>query len=124
MKEPKFSAIITGWGPEALEYLGSDDAFVIIFNEGAPDVLADISILHTRSELKANPLPGDTLILCDKEYIITDVGWEVPNTLRDLGHAALSFRGLAQTERPGTMELLGDPLTKEDIKVGGKIEIR
>jgi len=119
----KYSAKITGWGPDAMMFLGTDDAFIIIFNDNAPAELAEISVMHEQAELKANPLPGDTIKICGKEYIITDVGSEAPVTLRELGHCALSFKGLNKVERPGCIELLGEPLTADDIKVGGLIEI-
>ena len=119
----KDSAKITGWGQDAMMFLGTDDAFIIIFDNNAPAELAEISVLHERGELKANPMPGDTVKICDKEYIITDVGTEAPTTLRELGHCALSFKGLNKVERPGCIELLGEPLLPEDIKEGGLIQI-
>lgn len=39
----KFYATITGWGADALEFLGDEDMnFVVIFNENAPEELKEI----------------------------------------------------------------------------------
>ncbi len=119
----KYQSKITGWGADALEFLNPACNFIIIFNEDAPPELADISVLHTKAELKEDPKPGDTFRICNKEYKISAVGWEALNTLRDLGHATVSFRGMDEVERPGMIELVGDPFTAEDLFEGGVIEI-
>lgn len=119
----KFQVKITGWGADALEFLNPVCNFIIIFNEDAPPELADISVLHTKFELKEEPKAGDTFRICGKEYKVTAVGWEAINTLRDLGHCTVSFRGLQEVERPGMIELSGPEFTAEDLKVGGEIEI-
>lgn len=121
----KFSATITGWGEDALGFLAEKDLnFVIIFNDNAPEELKEISILHTPSQVFVEPTPGDTLMFCGKAFDITAVGEEAKYTLRTLGHCTLSFQGGTEPERPGCIMLEGtDPLTPEDVKTGGKIEI-
>ena len=49
----KYKATITGLGECALDFLDECCNFIIIFNEDAPPELADISVLHTKSEVKA-----------------------------------------------------------------------
>lgn len=120
----KYCSEITGWGVDALEFLSdSDNNFLIIFDENAPEELAEICILHTKSELIQDPEIGDTLIFCNKSFEITAVGDEALHTLRTLGHCTLSFKGGNEPERPGCIMLSGDKITNEDIKKGGKIEI-
>jgi PTS system glucitol/sorbitol-specific IIA component len=119
----KYQAEITGWGADSMEFLNPDCNFIIIFNNNAPAELADISILHTISELKEDPAPGDTFRICNKEFKVTAVGWEALNTLRDLGHCTVSFNGKTEVDRPGMIELAGEPMKQEDFFVGGKIEI-
>ncbi|WP_264471148.1 PTS glucitol/sorbitol transporter subunit IIA, partial [Thomasclavelia ramosa] len=53
----------------------------------------------------------------------SDVGWEALNTLKELGHCTLSFKGLDTVERPGIIELVGEPIKAEQLLVGGTIEI-
>lgn len=119
----KFQVKITGWGDDALEFLNPACNFIIMFNEDAPPELADISILHTKCELKEDPAPGDTMTICGKKYKVTAVGWEAINTLRDLGHCTVAFNGKTEVDRPGMMELEGPEFTADDLKVGGEITI-
>lgn len=120
----KYSAEITGFGSLAFEFLDESCNFIIIFNENAPQELADISVLHTISDLKEEPKKGDIVSICGIEYTIADVGYEAINTLKELGHCTLSFKGLDKVERPGIIELIGDPIRQEQLAIGGKIEIR
>lgn len=120
----KYCATITGWGPDAMEFLGDADSnFLIIFNDNAPEELAEIAVLHTQAELTAEPAVGDTLILCGKTFEITAIGSEALHTLRELGHCTLSFQGGSEPERPGCIMLEGDPITPADIQKGGTLEI-
>ena len=121
----KYSAKITGFGPEAFEFLspGIDLNFVIIFNEDAPPELAELSILHTKAELKETPAAGDTLKLGSNIYKITAVGTEAPYTLETLGHCTLAFGGGEEAYRPGCIMLEGPALTKASLKAGDMIEI-
>ena len=56
----KYRTTITGCGPEAFAFLSKelDLNFVIIFNEDAPEELAELSILHTQERVLAMPVPG------------------------------------------------------------------
>ena len=77
----KFHCSVTGWGDEALQFLQEPDLnFIILFNENAPEELADISILHTVGNLTQVPAPDDTLIIGDKIFTITAVGEEAKET--------------------------------------------
>ena len=119
----KYKATITGLGECALDFLDECCNFIIIFNEDAPPELADISVLHTKSEVKEDPKKGDTVRICGVEYTIADVGWEALNTLKELGHCTLSFKGLDTVKRPGIIELIGEPIKAEQLLVGGTIEM-
>ncbi|MBS5703132.1 MAG: PTS glucitol/sorbitol transporter subunit IIA [Butyricicoccus pullicaecorum] len=120
----KYCSTITGWGPDALGFLEEEDCnFLILFNEDAPEELAEIAVLHTKAELAADPAPGDTLVLCGQVYDVTAVGDEALHTLRELGHCTLSFKGGSEPERPGCIMLTGEPLTAAVIQKGGTIEI-
>lgn len=123
MKQMKYSTKITGWGNDALFFL-DEPGFVIIFNDNAPEELADISILHEQAPLLQEPAVGDTLIIGSKVFDITAVGEEAKHTLRELGHCTLTFKPANEADRPGCIMLAGDePLTEDDIKVGVEISI-
>ena len=50
----KYCSTITGWGPDALGFLEEEDCnFLILFNEDAPEELAEIAVLHTKAKLAA-----------------------------------------------------------------------
>ena len=119
----KYDTRISGWGECALEFLHEDCSFLIIFNDSAPQELADISILHTAGELLADPCVGDTLCLCDQVYTITAIGEEALHTLKELGHCCLSFSGAKNALRPGNIELAGPTLREELLYAGGRLQI-
>ena len=77
----KYQSKIVGLGPDALAFLEDEDMnFIIIFNEDAPPELAELSVLHTKAELKEDPAVGDTLKIGNKEFKVSAVGWEAPHT--------------------------------------------
>lgn len=119
----KFQVKIVGHGPEALSFLDDpDNKFFIIFNEDAPQELADISVLHTKSEVWGDPMVGDTMKIADKEYVITAVGIEAPYTLREMGHCTVNFAGGSEAALPGCIMLEGcDVVTEDDLKEGAEI---
>ena len=81
----KYQSKIVGLGPDALAFLDDEDMnFIIIFNEDAPPELAELSVLHTKAELKEDPAVGDTFRIGKKEYKVSAVGWEAPHTLSQL----------------------------------------
>lgn len=120
----KYQVKITGLGEDALAFLGGDDGnFIIIFNEDAPPELADLSVLHTKAELKEPSAVGDTFKICGKEFKISAVGYEALKTLPELGHCTVDFRGGSEPDRPGCIMVEGDTLLPDDIQIGGMIEI-
>lgn len=121
----KFQVTITGHGVEALEFLGdSENSFFILFNENAPEELAEISVLHTISAVYKDPAPGDTFKIGDKEFKITAVGVEAPYTLRELGHCTINFSGGEDAALPGCIMLEGsEKVTVEDLQAGTEISI-
>ena len=120
----KYSSEITGFGPEAFEFLEPELAlnFVIIFNEDAPPELAELAILHKKADVIADPAKGDILMIGENVYTITAVGSEVPQTLRELGHCTLAFGGGEEAFRPGCIMLEGPMLSRDAVKVGDRIE--
>ena len=78
--------------------------------------------MHTKSEVKEDP-KKDTVQICAVRNTIADVGWEGFKYLKGLGHCTLSFKGLDTVERPGIIELIGEPIKAEQLLVGGTIEI-
>ncbi len=119
----KYCSKVTGWGSEAKAFL-KELNYIILFNDNAPSELAEISILHSASELKGDIKVGDTFIICNKVFDITAVGDEAQKTFKELGHATINFAGRDVPDLPGHIMIKGDePLLEEDIVEGAKIEI-
>lgn len=118
----KYASVITSIGDCALEFLHPDCNFIIIFNEDAPSELAEISVLHTKTELREPPKAGDILYFHEQAYEITAVGEEAIHTLAQLGHCAISFSGSTTALRPGNIEI-NKAIPAKDIQVGGRIRI-
>lgn len=121
----KFQVKIVGHGPEALMFLDDpDNSFFILFNEDAPQELAEISVLHTISEIYEEPVAGDTMKIGNKEFKITAVGIEAVITLRTLGHCTVNFAGGAEAALPGCIMLDGsERLEVSDLVEGTEISI-
>lgn len=121
----KYRTVITDWGENALNFLDDPESnFIIIFNDNVPPELTELSVLHTTEELLNIPATGDTVIIGEKVFEITAIGEEAKNTLHNLGHCTLVFRGEDTPDRPGCIMLEGDePLLASDIQVGNTIEI-
>lgn len=110
---------ITGFGDMALDFLGEN--MLIVFNEGAPPELAEISVLHTKAEVEKDIEVGDEIILGDKTYTVSAIGGEANYTFKTMGHCCLMFNGKDETELPGQIELKGNGLP--ELKINDKFEI-
>lgn len=97
---------------------------IVLFNDGAPAELAEISVLHTRSGVYMTPTAGDQLVIGEKVFDITAVGDEAVKTLEELGHCTVVFKGGTEPERPGCIMVRGEEeLVEADLKEGAVIEI-
>lgn len=121
----KFQVKVVGHGVDALSFLNdTDNSFFILFNENAPEELAEISVLHTFSEVFQEPKAGDTMKIGEKEFKITAVGVEAPYTLRELGHCTVNFGGGEEAALPGCIMLEGsEKVTEADFQAGTEISI-
>ena len=98
----KYKSVITGIGPEALEFLSPelDLNFVIIFNEDAPPELAELAILHTNAALEGMPAVGDTFKLGKKTYKIINGICSLLNNLLTVWAINSSKAALLDTPAP------------------------
>lgn len=117
----KYESKITGIGDMASELL-NENGSLIIFNENAPEELAEISFLHTISQFKSQIEVGDVLELGDFMYTITAIGEEAFHTLKELGHCTFKFSGQDIVKLPGEIELSGDEMPR--LKIGDRIVLR
>lgn len=113
----KYQTTVTKIGQQVKELV--DIGILIIFNENAPEELAEISLLHTLEELKENVEKGDFLSIDGNVFEVLEVGYEANKNLSLLGHCCLKFDKNAEI-LPGDIKLSG---VTPDVKVGSKIKI-
>lgn len=116
---------ITDIGPEVPEL--ADAGVLILFAEGAPPELAEVSVLHAVHTIASDrdPVPGDVIAIGSLKAPITAVGPLAWQKVRDIGHVVISFNGAATAERPGEIcagEIAGDALVAA-LAVGAEITI-
>ena len=115
----RYETIITRLGDMANEVMASD--MLIVFNENAPEELAEVSVLHTASKLRRDVKPGDVVLLGRREYAVTAVGSEANNTLRKMGHCTFKFQGAPDAALPGEIQLQGSGLPR--VNPGDPFEV-
>ena len=98
-----------------------DEGLVVVFNEGAPAELAELSALHTPDKLPEDVKRGDEVHLGGNCYFVTAVGSEANYTLRKMGHCTFVFTGADKAELNGHIVLKGPGMP--DIKIGSRFEI-
>lgn len=92
---------ITAIGPEVAEL--AEGGVLILFADGAPAELAEVSVLH-RTEVgpsDAAPAVGTTIAIGDLTGTITAMGETAWNKVREIGHVVINFNGATAAERPG-----------------------
>ena len=98
-----------------------DEGMVVVFNENAPDELADLSAIHTPAKLPKDVTPGDEVVLGNKRYTVTAVGSEANYTLGKMGHCTFVFTGEDKAELDGHIVLKGNGMP--DLTPGSAFEI-
>jgi PTS system glucitol/sorbitol-specific IIA component len=116
----KYSVTVVGMGEMVKDLI--EENMLILFNENAPDELAEISVLHTIDKIKADVEIGDTIVIGNKKFTVTAVGDEANGTLKELGHCTFKFKNFNEKELPGVIILEGKH-NIEDIKIGDIISI-
>lgn len=94
---------------------------LVFFQDGAPEELAEFSILHAAEINLATVAPGDSLHLGDETFGVLAVGDVANENLANLGHLVVKANGLTQPEMPGDVCVESRPLP--GMNVGDLIEI-
>lgn len=114
----KYEVKVKKIGISALE-LYKECGCLIIFDETAPEELAEIAVLHEESLFDKEINVGDMVTLGKHDYKITAIGDEALYTLKELGHCTFKFTGHSEAEVPGQIELSGEH--EPDIEPGDYI---
>ena len=117
---------VTNVGSEVEELL-EEVRTLVLFEEGAPPELAEMSVLHEHSESREDPPEvGDVMVIDGREFRITAVGDSAWKNMLKLGHASFKFNGAEEVELPGEicLEESGSGDIGESIRPGVRLEIR
>jgi PTS system glucitol/sorbitol-specific IIA component len=116
---------VTAVGPEVADL--AEGGVVILFADGAPPELAEVSILHSVEGKPSDITPplGSAIHIGDVSAKITGIGDYAWQKVKDIGHVVITFNGSAQVERPG--EICASVIDTEELvsalKVGTTITI-
>ena len=116
---------ITGIGPEVAEM--AEGGVVILFAEGAPPELAEVSVVHkvANEPSDAEPPVGASVHIGSISAKITGVGPTAWAKMKSMGHIVFAFNGGDASDRPGeicvTKVSLQDLLAQ--LKAGNRISI-
>lgn len=96
-----FSTVVTQVGPEARELV--EGGVLILFADGAPPELAEVSVLHrvVTGPTAEAPAVGAHLSLPGASARITAIGDYAWKKIGDMGHVVINFNDAATTPRPG-----------------------
>lgn len=92
---------VTAIGPEVADL--AEGGVVILFADGSPPELAEVSVLHKTEEGPSDGAPqvGASIAIGPVSATITAVGPGAWAKVREIGHVVITFNGAAQAERPG-----------------------
>ena len=91
---------ITAIGPDVADLL--DGGVLILFAEGAPPELAEVSILHKVISIdETQPTIGAKIKIGNLEAKITAIGDYAWKKVIDIGHVVINFNNASKAERPG-----------------------
>ena len=101
-----FSTVITAVSDEARELV--EGGVLILFAEGAPPELAEVSVLHRVAfePTAAPPAVGATLNVAGFSTRITAIGEYAWKKIGEIGHVVINFNGATEAPRPG--EIAGE----------------
>ena len=92
---------VTPVGPEVADL--AEGGVVILFADGSPPELAEVSVLHQGEEAPSttSPQPGASIQIGSLSATVTAVGESAWSKVLEIGHVVISFNGAASAERPG-----------------------
>jgi glucitol/sorbitol PTS system EIIA component len=115
----KLHSRVTSIGDSVEEFRAAQ--ILVFFQEGAPEELAEFSVLHAADINLATVAPGDTLRLGAETFRVLAVGDVANENLANLGHLVVKANGLTEPEMLGDVCVEAKPLPH--LTIGDEIEI-
>ena len=111
-----YRTVVTAVGPEVGDLL--EGGVLILFADGAPPELAEVSVLHAAAEGPTAPPPpvGARLTIGDVATRLTAVGPLAWAKIAEMGHVVINFDGATTAGRPG--ELAAGPVDLAALAAG------
>jgi glucitol/sorbitol PTS system EIIA component len=120
-----YSTTVTAIGEEVPDLL--DGGVLILYADGAPAALAEVSVQHRVSGEVTSTAPpvGAQIIVGALSTRVSAVGATAWNKVRELGHVVLNFNGASNAERPGEIcaERLDLAAMRQQMRSGNTIVI-
>ena len=120
-----YRTTITAVGPEVAELL--EGGILILFAEGAPPELAEVSALHRVVEGPAAEAPpaGAAITIGSVTATLTAIGEQAWAKVADIGHVVINFDGAALSGRSGELSASVVPTAEllEAVRPGVSITI-
>lgn len=96
-----YRTALTAVGPDVADLL--DGGILILFADGAPPELAEVSVLHRVAEGPTADAPpvGAAIAIGTLGATLTAIGALAWAKVADMGHVVINFDGADKTSRPG-----------------------
>lgn len=101
----QFKATITEIGILTNESL--EENMIILFNQTVPEDVKDYCFIHDQGQYIGTISTQSTLLIADKDFVVTAVGSVASQNLANLGHITIKFDGQLEPEQPGTIHVIG-----------------
>ena len=121
MAKKYYSTKIVGIGGEVAKFTSLVKMLVIFDDSMVLPELREFSVLHSGNKLTDVIKPGDILKLADSEFKILNVGNEVNNNIRSLGHIVIKFNDDREDLLEGSIHVEDKPIPK--IRIGDEISV-
>ncbi len=104
---------VTAIGPEVADL--AEAGVVILFQDGSPPELAEVSVLHKAEAGPSDGAPqaGASIAIGPVSATVTAVGPSAWAKVREIGHVVITFNGAGETERPG--EICASPVETDAL---------
>ena len=120
-----FKSRITAVGPEVAEL--AEGGVLILFADGAPAEVAEVSVLHATEAGPSEeaPGPGTPIRVGTLSSKVTAIGATAWKKVREIGHVVITFNGAEEAERPGEIcaSAIDPAALINELKTGAVIAI-
>ena len=121
MAKKYYSTKIVGIGGEVAKFTSLVKMLVIFDDSMVLPELREFSVLHSGNKLTDVIKPGDVLKIADAEFKILNVGNEVNNNIKSLGHIVIKFNDDKDDLLEGSIHVEDKPIPK--IRIGDEISV-